>query len=72
MYKGMVENLLGRLNCQYIMRLDVNFKISSKYYIYIYIYRNLDTFIGRAAHILFLDNSHLMKMLLYRYPSFFA
>ena len=37
MYKGMVENLLGRLNCQYIMRLDVNFKISSKYYIYIYI-----------------------------------
>jgi len=31
----------------------------------------MDSWIGRTAHILFLENIELMKMLVYRYKDFF-
>jgi len=46
-----------------IYRIDVNFKMEKK---------NIDTIIGRAAHIQFLENQVVMKMLIYRYPHFFG
>jgi hypothetical protein len=36
-------------------RLDVNFKISDKYSYWLTLFRNLDSFIGRTAHIQFLE-----------------
>ncbi len=35
-------------------------------------FRNLDSFIGRTAHIQFLESQPLMKMIVYRYREFFA
>ena len=35
-------------------------------------YRNMDSWIGRKAHIEFLECQPLMKMLVYRYADFFA
>ena len=32
----------------------------------------MDSWIGRTAHIQFLENQPLMKMLVYRYRDFFA
>ena len=32
-----------------------------------YIYRSLDTFIGRAAHILFLESNFLLREIVYKY-----
>ena len=34
--------------------------------------RNMDSWIGRKAHIEFLECQPLMKMLVYRYADFFA
>jgi len=34
--------------------------------------RNLDSMIGRAAHIKFLESQALMRMLVYRFSNFFS
>ena len=60
----MVNNILGRCNTLEVMyRLDVNFNIEEN---------NLDSMIGRTAHILFLENEDLMKMIVSRYKAFFS
>ena len=43
-------------------RIDVDFRISET---------NLDSFIGRTAHIQFLECQNLMKMLIHRFKEFF-
>jgi hypothetical protein len=43
----MATNILGGLKAKMLFRLDVNFKIKDK---------NLDSWIGRTAHIQFLEN----------------
>jgi len=60
----MVNNILGKCNNLDVMyRLDVNFNIEET---------NLDSMIGRTAHILFLENEELMKMIVSRYKAFFS
>ena len=54
----MVQNILRQLQIPKIIRVDVNFKISKK---------GLDSFIGRTAHIEFLENRTVIKMLVDRY-----
>lgn len=61
-YREMARNLLDNLSIDLLYRLEVNFHINAK---------NMDSMLGRTAHILFLDNSPLMKMLVYRYKAFF-
>lgn len=56
----MAKSLLsGR---QKLHRIDVDFKILNK---------SLDSFIGRAGHIEFLENRNFMKFLLHLHPEFF-
>ena len=43
----MAKNILGGLKSKMLFRLDINFKIKDK---------NLDAWIGRTAHIQFLEN----------------
>ena len=62
-YEEMTRNLLGSMNVENLYRLDINFRIPEK---------SLDTLIGRAAHIQFLENQTLMKMIIYRYPDLFS
>ena len=62
-YIAMAQNLLKPLNTRLLYRLDVNFHIKDK---------NMDSWIGRTAHIQFLECHPLMKMLVYRYRDFFA
>jgi hypothetical protein len=60
----MVNNILGRCdNLEVLYRLDVNFNIEDN---------TMDSFIGRTAHILFLENEELMKMIVSRYKMFFS
>ena len=60
----MVNNILGKCQALDVMyRLDVNFNIEET---------NLDSMIGRTAHILFLENEELMKMIVSRYKMFFT
>ena len=60
----MVNNILGKTsNLEVLYRLDVNFNIEEN---------NLDAYIGRTAHILFLENEELMKMMVSRYKTFFS
>jgi hypothetical protein len=57
-YAEMASNIISKLNCNKLTRVDVNFKIPK---------RNLDSFIGRAAHIEFIENTFVIKMLIERY-----
>ena len=59
----MAKNILSDLKSKMLFRLDINFKIKDK---------NLDSWIGRTAHIQFLENQQFMKMLIYRYKDFFS
>ena len=59
----MANNLLSKMPIDVLYRLDVNFNISEN---------NIDALIGRTAHILFLENEELMKMMVSRYKSFFS
>ena len=59
----MAKNILGGLKSKMLFRLDVNFRIKDK---------NLDSWIGRTAHIQFLENQQFMKMLIHRYRDFFS
>lgn len=63
LFEKMARNLLEKVPLNVIYRLDVNFKIQEK---------NLDSFIGRSAHIRFLENQPLMRMIVSRYAEFFA
>ena len=58
----MCNNLLSNIPLEVLYRLDVNFQISET---------NIDSLIGRTAHILFLENEELMKMFVCRYKEFF-
>jgi hypothetical protein len=62
-YVQMAKNILSNVTAKCIYRIDVNFKLPQK---------NLDTMIGRAAHIQFLESQVFMRMLVYRYSNFFA
>lgn len=62
-YIKMANNLLSKLPVDVLYRLDVNFNISET---------NIDSLIGRTAHILFLENEELMKMIVSRYKQFFS
>ncbi len=59
----MCRNLLSNLPIETIYRIDVNFQIQET---------NLDSLIGRTAHILFLENEELMQMFVSRYKDFFS
>lgn len=54
----MIDNILNRINGK-LTRLDVNFSIPEQYYLFYY--RNIDNFIGRAAHIGFLNNTEMVR-----------
>jgi len=58
----MAHNLLSRLNVHKVVKIDVNFKLK----------RSIDTIIGRSAHLQLLENEAFIKMLVYRFPEFFA
>ena len=63
-YIQMVNNILGKCNnLEVLYRLDVNFNIEET---------SLYSMIGRTAHILFLENEDLMKMIVSRYKTFFS
>ena len=55
--------MLGNVPFQVLYRLDVNFNIEET---------NIDSMIGRTAHILFLENSDLLKMIVARYKIIFS
>jgi hypothetical protein len=59
----MVNNLLSRVPIDVLYRLDVNFQISET---------NIDSIIGRTAHILVLESEELMRMMVSRYRDFFS
>ena len=59
----MADNLLSNSQLDALYRLDVNFKITET---------NLDSIIGRKAHILFLEDEQLLKLIVSRYKSFFS
>mmetsp|Transcript_107020 Transcript_107020/g.301090 ORF Transcript_107020/g.301090 Transcript_107020/m.301090 type:complete len:771 (-) Transcript_107020:149-2461(-) len=61
-YAEMVRNIWEPVDPRNVYRFDVNFKISEK---------NLDTFIGRAAHIQFLECQPIMKMIIHNYSFLF-
>ena len=62
-YIQMVNNLLSKVPVDVLYRLDVNFQISET---------NLDSLIGRTAHILVLESEELMRMLVSCYKDFFS
>ena len=55
-YRNMAYNLLSKITKDSIKRVDVNFVIQEN---------NLDSFIGRTAHIQFLENVNFMKILFF-------
>ena len=61
-YIQMVNSLLGNVPLNVLYRLDVNFNIEET---------NIDSMIGRTAHILFLENEYLLKMIVARYKVIF-
>jgi len=59
----MVQNLLDHLNNVLIKRLHVSF-VPKK--------TNLDSFVGRTAHIYFLDQIAFARMMIHVYKKYFA
>jgi len=51
----MQKNLTKKLKDSIVHRINVNFLISEG---------SIDTYIGRKAHIQFIDNSELLKMII--------
>lgn len=68
----MIDNILGQLQTDRIERLDVNYEIVGKYHSYDQHNRNFDNMIGRAAHIAFLDNQALVKLIIYSFEDLFS
>jgi len=60
---NMVNNLFDNSKIEVLYRLDVNFNIEEN---------NLDAYLGRTAHIIFLENEDLLKMIVARYKVFFT
>jgi len=58
----MVNSMLSSVPFNVLYRLDVNFNIEET---------SLDSMIGRTAHILFLENEELLKMIVARYKVIF-
>lgn len=58
----MIENMLGKLSCEKLIRLDVDMK---------FIKKNLDTLIGRAAHIALITDPIVLDTYAYRFGEFF-
>ena len=58
----MALNILSKLTNISLKRIDVNFLIQEK---------NFDTFIGRTAHIQFLENTDFMKIFFYNIEDLF-
>lgn len=54
----MSYNILSKITKDSIRRVDVNFYIPEN---------SLDSFIGRTAHIQFLENQNFMKILFYSF-----
>ena len=61
-YKNMACNILSKITNNSLRRIDVNFVIQEK---------NFDTFIGRTAHIQFLENTDFMKIMFYNIEDLF-
>merc|ERR1712113_915882 len=61
-YRRMLQSLLSRLSPDRVLRLDVHFHIPET---------SLDTMIGRAAHIEFIENEPLMRMLVHTHGFLF-
>lgn len=61
-FAQMVRNIWKPVTPERVIRLDVNFYIPEK---------TLDTFIGRAAHIQFLECQPIMKMIIHSYSFLF-
>lgn len=60
--KEMIKGIWEPVRPERVLRLDVDFKIAEK---------NLDAFIGRAAHIQFLECQPIMKMIIHTYSWLF-
>jgi hypothetical protein len=60
----MCENILSSLSTDTLYRIDVKFNIEDS--------NTIDRIIGRSAHINFIENEKLAKMLLMRYAELFA
>ncbi len=58
----MVNSMLSNVPFNVLYRLDVNFNIEET---------SLDSMIGRTAHILFLENEELLRMIVARYKVIF-
>lgn len=61
-YSEMARSILDPLDAERLIRFNVNFHIPET---------NLDTVIGRAAHIHFIECQHLMQMLVHGYGFLF-
>jgi hypothetical protein len=61
-YMAMVHSIWEPVKPERVIRFDVDFSIPEQ---------NLDTFIGRAAHIQFLECQSIMKMIIHNYPWLF-
>ncbi|OII78287.1 hypothetical protein cand_033450 [Cryptosporidium andersoni] len=61
-YKDMVKAIFKDVDPKNLTRIDVNFYLPQK---------NLDTFIGRAAHIQVIESQIFVKILVTRFPQWF-
>jgi hypothetical protein len=61
-YFSLVKNLWEPIDASRVVRFDVNFSIVEK---------TIDSAIGRSAHIRFLENQPIMKIILHNYPFLF-
>lgn len=58
----MVSNILSEINAPSILRVNVDFEIKDG---------SIDSFIGRTAHVQFIENKRLINIIVNRYPQFF-
>jgi hypothetical protein len=59
----MVDNILRKLECKKLLRLDVNFKITQ---------RTIGSMIGRTAHIQMIECEPMMQALIHKYSEVFC
>ena len=59
----MAQNVLSRIKANKLYRINVAYNI---------VQQSVDTFIGREAHIEFLNNKFLMEMTVHKYAQFFT
>jgi hypothetical protein len=62
LYVHMAKNILSQLVSTEVTRINVALNITAK---------NIDSVIGRTAHLQFMENESLIRMLVYAYPQFF-